>query len=779
MSYHWLQRNATTYNGKPYGNTTAGGSPVVESYYCPDGWQDEPNLKSGTGSPRYYEPYCYQDQLVQQCPEGSCHGQGEPIFPEDGTYRQSDLDYIDPRGVLSFERYYNSSQRNMGSTLSRSVLTPDPKPFANSLGGLSYSGTISHLQQYFGDNTTLVRTFRYINIAGVTGTQTTDQSGIHTANQIQVARAGGLFYDYKWDGTTATAVSPSTHDILRFTPPPSDAGSGSGAAAVGGQWTLRRAINDETERYDANGVLQQIQYRNGQTKTLTYSDASTPTNIAPGPGYLIGIKDAFGKALSLRYDSYGRLATLTDPAGQAVTYGYELAQPRWNCTSADCFRIKTVTYQDGKTKTYHWDEADYNPNATTQRNLLTGVTDENSQRYSTIRYDSKGQAMSTELAGGVFRYTFSNLQPRTSVTVTDPLGTARTFNFVNAAGLTQLSSLTGAACDDCGPASATYDSKGNVASQTDFNGTVTCFGYDLTRNLETARVEGLPAGTACPSSLDGYTVPAGARKTTTQWHPVWRQPVKVAQPKQTTTYTFNGDGSQYCAPTSAKVDDTPIGVVCSQTEQPTEDSTGQQGFSATATGMARTTQWTYDDDGQVLTVKGSRADVNDQVSFSYRKADDTATPPQFRRGDLARVVDALGHVTTFDQTDLNGRPLQMTDANGVVTTFTYAPRGWLTSQTVTPAGGPGQVTGYTYDSVGQLIKVTQPDGSSIGFTYDGAHRLTGVSDSQGNSISYTLDAIGNRTQEQAKDSSGTLSRQITRVIDSLNRLQKVTVGTTQ
>ncbi|UZF27489.1 hypothetical protein LGV80_25825 (plasmid) [Ralstonia pseudosolanacearum] len=231
--------------------------------------------------------------------------------------------------------------------------------------------------------------------------------------------------------------------------------------------------------------------------------------------------------------------------------------------------------------------------------------------------------------------------------------------------------------------------------------------------------------------------------------------------------------------TSAKVDDTPIGVVCSQTEQPTEDSTGQQGFSATATGMARTTQWTYDDDGQVLTVKGSRADVNDQVSFSYRKADDTATPPQFRRGDLARVVDALGHVTTFDQTDLNGRPLQMTDANGVVTTFTYAPRGWLTSQTVTPAGGPGQVTGYTYDSVGQLIKVTQPDGSSIGFTYDGAHRLTGVSDSQGNSISYTLDAIGNRTQEQAKDSSGTLSRQITRVIDSLNRLQKVTVGTTQ
>ncbi|MHA6832591.1 RHS repeat domain-containing protein [Ralstonia pseudosolanacearum] len=681
--------------------------------------------------------------------------------------------------MLSFERYYNSSQRNMGSTLSRSVLLPDPKPFANSQGKLGFTGTLSRLQQYFGNNTTLVRTFRYINIAGVTGTQTTDQSGVHTANQIQVARPGGLFYDYKWDGTTATAVSPSAHDILRFTPPPSDTGSGSAASTAGGQWTLRRAINDETERYDANGVLQQVQYRNGQTKTLTYSDAATPTNIAPGPGYLIGIKDAFSKALSMRYDNYGRLATLTDPAGQTVTYGYELAQPRWNCTSADCYRIKTVTYQDGKTKTYHWDEADYNPNATTQRNLLTGVTDENGQRYSTIRYDSKGQAISTELAGGVYRYTFSNLQPRTSVTVTDPLGTARTFNFVNAQGLTQLSSLTGAVCDDCGPASATYDSNGNVASQKDFNGNVTCFGYDLTRNLETARVEGLPAGTACPRSLDGYAVPASARKISTQWHPVWRQPIKVASPKQITTYVFNGDGGQYCAPTSAKVDDTPIGVVCSQTEQSTEDSTGNRGFSATMTGTARTMQWTYDGDGQVLTTKGPRTDLNDQVSFSYRQADDSATPPQFRRGDLASVTDALGHATTIDRTDPNGRPLQMTDANGVMTTFTYAPRSWLTSRTVTPAGGVGQTTTYGYDNAGQLIKATLPDGSSVSFSYDGAHRLTGAADSQGNSISYTLDAMGNRTQEQAKDSGGTLSRQVTRVVDSLNRLQKVMVGTAQ
>lgn len=765
----WWHDYVTTVNGQPYSSGTTG--VVAEQLICPNGWQYNPNIKSGTGSdadPRHLEPYCYQDIPIQQCPEGSCRGQGDPIFPEDGTYRQTDADYVDPRGVLSFERYYNSNQRSMGSVLARGVLVPNSMlTLSPSTSG--YTGNATFWDQYIGDSRTIVRTYRYINIAGVTGTQ----SG---TTQVQIARPGGLFYDYNWDGTNATAASPSTHDTLRFTPPSTGSAPSTTDSTANGQWTVRRAINDDTERYDVNGVLRQIRYRNGQTKTLTYSDASTPGNIAPGPGYLIGVADGFGKSLSLRYDSYGRLTTLVDPMGQMIRYGYEPVRADWNCTTASCFRIKTVTYQDGQTKTYNWDEPDYNPNASTQRNLLTGVTDENGRRYSTIRYDSNGFAVSTELAGGVYRYTFSNLQPRTSVTVTDPLGTARTFNFVNAQGLTQLASLTGAPCDDCGPASATYDANGNVASQKDFNGNVTCFGYDLTRNLETARVEGLPAGTACPSSLDGYAVPAGARKISTQWHSVWRQPVKVAEPKQIVTTVFNGDGGQYCAPTSAKVDDTPIGVVCSQTVQPTADLTGSQGLSAASAGTARTTTWTYDGDGQVLTKQGPRTDLSDKVSFSYRNADDTNSPPQYRRGDLASLTDALGHVTTIDQTDLNGRPLKMTDANGTVTTFTYAPRGWITGQIVTPASGVAQSTSYSYDAAGQLTRVTQPDGRSISFTYDGAHRLTNVADSAGNSLSYTLDAMGNRIQEQAKDPNGNLARQVKRVVDSINRPLKITVG---
>ncbi|MDO3624123.1 discoidin domain-containing protein, partial [Ralstonia pseudosolanacearum] len=143
-------------------------------------------------------------------------------------------------------------------------------------------------------------------------------------------------------------------------------------------------------------------------------------------------------------------------------------------------------------------------------------------------------------------------------------------------------------------------------------------------------------------------------------------------------------------------------------------------------------------------------------------------------GDLYQIVDPLGHTTTINQYDASGRPLQTTDANGTVTAFTYSNRGWLTSQTITPVSGTGQTTNYSYDAVGLLTKVTLPDGSSVSFSYDGAHRLTGAADSQGNSISYTLDAMGNRIQEQAKDPSGSLTRQVDRVFDTINRPLQVT-----
>jgi YD repeat-containing protein len=170
----------------------------------------------------------------------------------------------------------------------------------------------------------------------------------------------------------------------------------------------------------------------------------------------------------------------------------------------------------------------------------------------------------------------------------------------------------------------------------------------------------------------------------------------------------------------------------------------------------------YNEFGQVLTAKGPRTDVADVTTYTYDGM-----------GNLATVTNALGHVTTLSNYDANGRVGRITDPNDMTTDLTYSPRGWLTSRVVT-GNGNGETTTYDYDGVGQLKKVTLPDGSWMGYDYDNAHRLTDTYDSIGNRITHTLDAMGNRIKEEVKDPNGALARQTTRIYDALNRLQTVT-----
>src|SRR6267143_811109 len=101
--------------------------------------------------------------------------------------------------------------------------------------------------------------------------------------------------------------------------------------------------------------------------------------------------------------------------------------------------------------------------------------------------------------------------------------------------------------------------------------------------------------------------------------------------------------------------------------------------------------------------------------------------------------------------------------------------GYDARQRLTSRNSGGEVTTYDPDGVGQLTKVTLPDGSFLSYSYDAAHRLTGIQDNLGlgNSITYALDAMGNRTSEQVRDPANTLVQMRSRVYDQLNRLTQV------
>ena len=566
---------------------------------------------------------------------------------------------------------------------------------------------------------------------------------------------------------------------------------------AGGGYRYYDGQANTQETYDSNGRITAIDWVDGQHVGYTYSDASTPAAVAPGAGLVIGLSDQYGRSVALTYTqaaghtgtNWALLSTLTDAAGRTVTLEYD-----------SNYALTSITWPDGRQRGLVYGTG-------AQALALKGVLDELGAQYATIGYDTNGVAIFSELAGGVERYSTSYasapgirvtdnydsasgtiyrtsewVQPQ-GVSVTQPTGAVSNWASTSLLSNSYLTSQSQPAGSGCAASSSalSYDTNGNVASADDFNGSRSCSAYDLSRNLETTRVEGLANTQACSGVTGaGSTLPTGSRKTSTSWHPDWKLETKRAEPGKLTTSIYNGQPDPFngnaiasCAPSTAVLPDgKPIAVLCKQVEQATNDANGSQGFSASLqSGVAnRVQQWTYNQYGQVLTAKDA---LNHTTTYAYYS--DTAftgSDPNavgHTLGDLQSVTNAKGQVTSYTKYNKHGQLLESTDPNGVVTVNTYDLRQRLLSTSV-----GSQTTSYEYDPAGQLLKVTNPDASWIGYEYDAAHRQNAVKDNLGNRIEYVLDNAGNKTGQSVKDPGGNLARALSRSIDALGRVQQQT-----
>ncbi|VVC84444.1 hypothetical protein [Sideroxydans sp. CL21] len=553
-----------------------------------------------------------------------------------------------------------------------------------------------------------------------------------TLKTAMLKRDGGK--QYYFNQAIGTATPPLT--TTTWTPDADVVGSlveiGVDASGNPTSWAYTNE-NDEVETYDATGKLVTITNRIGLTQTLTYSDGTAgpngsyvliatgaPTTAILSAGFLIRVTDPTGRSLQYGYDGSGRVVKMTDPSGGVYLYAYSGSALTDNLTG--------VKYPDGKVRTYLYGEV-ANVSATPAAGVsyahsLTGILDENGTRFASWTYDANGLATSSEhgaFGSGIdhvgLSYGTPDANGNSTTSVTDPRGNVRSYGFSTLLGVVKNTGITGSPCDGCS-ASFTYDVNGNVASRTDFNGNKTTYVYDLTRNLETSRTE-----------ASGSAV---ARTITTQWHPTLRLPTQISEPGRTTVYTYDATTRNLLTKTVTD-----------------SASSRSRSWAYTYTTAADTTL-----SNLLKNIKGPRTDVASITSFGY-----------YPNGDLKTITDALGHVTTINSVDGAGRPLSITDANGVITVLTYWPRGWLKTRTV-----GALTTNYTYDGVGQLTRVTLPDASHLDYTYDAAHRLTDIADIKLDHIHYTLDNMGNRTKEDAYDATGKLSKTHSRVFDALNHL---------
>jgi len=141
-----------------------------------------------------------------------------------------------------------------------------------------------------------------------------------------------------------------------------------------------------------------LTFQNGEKRIFNYLG-----------GYLIGIVDRNGNTTQISYDAINRLATVTDPAGRHLYFGY---------ADNSSYLVTSVTSDVGLSLTYTYDtqqrlaQVTY-PDQTfvtfqyNSSSMITAVMDSQGKILESHTYDSQGRGLTSSRAGGVEAITVS------------------------------------------------------------------------------------------------------------------------------------------------------------------------------------------------------------------------------------------------------------------------------------------------------------------------------------------------------------------------------------
>ena len=490
---------------------------------------------------------------------------------------------------------------------------------------------------------------------------------------------------------------------------------------INGRWVNDKGTPDRLEEItDANGTRTAWRYTTDEKTVETYDangrllsiqaiNGLTKTLIYDGVGRLIKVRSDAGYSLSFSYDDQDRISTLTDNAGRVWSYSYD-----YNNNLAE------VHQPDGTSRFYHYGDTRF-PHA------LTDITDERGIDYIRYAYDQQGRGVLSTLADNAGRVDITYDDVNGTRTVTNGEGVTSTYAVNKQNGVPLVTQVDGPACPRCGSGhySASFGGSTNALVADTQDGITTKYGgYDGKGN-------------------PGYRIEAYG----------------TARARRT-DYTFDSRFlSKVTSKTTASVADGRDKITQYQ-----YDDYGNltrkvvSGYTPSGTPVSRTITYAYDGPfHQLSRVDGPRTDVKDVTRYTYDN-----------QGNIIQVTDALGNVTAINEHDALGRPLTVTDPNGLVTHLAYDTLGRLVLRN---AGG--EKTTFSYDAAGDLSRITLPDGSYLAYSYDNARRLVGVADQLGNRITYTLDTRGNRIEEDRYDTDHNLTRTRSQVYNDLNQLSQV------
>lgn len=280
-------------------------------------------------------------------------------------------------------------------------------------------------------------------------------------------------------------------------------------------WEYKNA-KDETLYFDKQGLLTIEYNKDGLAHYYTWN-GNPKTPYSPST---VTISDDFSNSATINFSVGNTITNIELSNGITITYGYDKYANLSTVTKSIPTDPDTPSALIELTKTYHYENIAF-PYA------LTGITDEKGVRYATWTYDEIGRVIESKHANNVDKGSIS--YELNTTTVTNSLGKQTIYHYDMVSGAKRLVKVEGVATPSCSAANQayTYHPTGRVKTQTDWEGNVTYFEYNIKGQL-TKRTEGY-------GTPDAYTVE-------TTWHEALNEPSVITHPDKQEQFKYNTQG---------------------------------------------------------------------------------------------------------------------------------------------------------------------------------------------------------------------------------------------
>lgn len=499
---------------------------------------------------------------------------------------------------------------------------------------------------------------------------------------------------------------------------------------------------------DSNANAITLVYEGDKLTMLTGPNGEELTFTTGSQGRIVAITAAAGKSFSFTYDGNNNLASITDLAGQTIRYGYD-----------DSHNRIARTNPLGQTSNYHYDAKD-----------RVVATMNSAGEPRAIEYVSDTLTRVIDPLGNATEYTIDEQQHITAKK--DAAGNVTANTWDEAGNKTAVT-------DASGTVSMTWDAWGNLLARTDQLGQTTSYTYsDL--NRITAIMDPQAAVTAFTYDARGNLLAAtdALGSTTTFAYDAKGRPVTITDVLgRVTSLAYDRQGN-----VASFVD--PLGTITTMAY----DAAGN--MTAMTDALGNTTAFSHDALGRVLTMTDAKGQVTsstydglgNRVAMTDANGNTTRYEYDHRR-QVTRIIDAMDQRTDITYPAGGRSPASLTDAREQTTTFAYESLGRLVRETdplgmdvtyqydatgnrISRIDSAGNTTAYAYDALGRLISKTFADGTRAAFSYDNKGRLLtaanqhvaysmtydalgrqlSITDSNKRTIRYEYDQLGNRTR---------------------------------